>query len=174
MYFLVEYEPEVIFIDSNDYEELVRAILLLNKEEEVVTPPKIITFDKIENVDSLESILNGDFDQAEIDKFSCEETKPMSIMANMFSPSATSYPGKTHVRYMAFTYPSNQEMPAMSPDDIGLWYGSLVWPYNLILIVRSIVSYVTVIKSSKFTDEDMCKVIEKYKVYKHNEIWFRK
>lgn len=174
MYFLVEYEPEVIFVDSINYEELTRAIKLLNKEEESISPPKIITFDKIENVESLESILNSDLDQAEIDMFSCENTKPMNVLAKAFSPNATCYPGKVYVRHLAFTYPSNQEVPVMSSDDIGLWYGSLVWPRNLILMVRSIVSYVTMIKSLKFTDEDMCKVIEKYKVCKHDQIFSRK
>jgi len=168
MYFLVEYEPEIIFIDRDNYRLLSSAIDTLVIKEDVITPPKIITFGKIEGkdgVDTLESILNDDFDKDEIDKFSCEETKLMDIMAVMFSSNATSYPGKAHIRYFAFTCPANHEIPVMSANDIGLWYGSLNWTHSMILTVRSIVSYVTVIKcSKKFNDEDMYETIEKYNV----------
>jgi len=180
MYFLVEYEPEIIFIDRDNYRLLNLAIETLATSEDVIIPPKIITFGKIEGkveVDSLESILNGNFDKDEIDKFSCEKTKPIDIMAVMFSSNATSYPGKAHIRYFAFTYPANHEIPIMSPNDIGLWYGSLNWTHSMILTVRSIVSYVTVIKCSKFNDEDMYETIEKYKVIykkKNNQILLRK
>jgi len=174
MYFLVEYEPEVMFIDGSMYKQLRRVISCLNERKEVISPPIVVTFDKIisviedKDVTSLESILNSDFDQIKIDKFSCKKTKPTDVAAVMFSSNATNYPGKAHLRYFAFTFPSNQEVPTMSSGDIGLWYGSLTWTYSMILIVRSIVSYVTVIKSSKFHDEDMYNTIEKYKVYKNN------
>lgn len=172
MYFLVEYEPEMIFVDSCNYFELKRAINLLNFYSKVIDPPKIVTFGKIDgssSVDSLELILNGDFDEDKIDKFSCEKMNPMNIMATMFSPNATNYPGKANIRYFAFTYPSNQEVPVMSPGDIGLWFGPLCSIYGLILTVRSILSYVTAIKYSKFSDENMYHAIEKYKVtYKIN------
>jgi len=179
MYFLVEYEPEIIFIDRDNYRLLNSAIETLVTSEDTITPPKIITFSKIEGkdeVESLESILNDDFDKDELDKFSCEETKPMDIMAIMFSSNAASYPGKAHVRYFAFTYPANNEIPEMSPNDIGLWYGSLNWTHSMILTVRSIISYVTVIKCSKFNDEDMYEMIDKYKVIykKNNQILLRK
>ncbi|XP_039311821.1 luciferin 4-monooxygenase-like [Solenopsis invicta] len=166
MYFLVEYEPEVIFIDKNNYLTLVRVIQHLNISSQTIIPPKIITFGKVEGIEdtSLELILKGRFDKSKINKFYCKDYNPMEIMATMFSATATNYPGKTHIRYYAFTYPSNQEVPAMSSGDIGLWYGSLSWPYSLILTVRSIVSHVTVIKCLKFYDENMYNAIEKYKV----------
>lgn len=173
MYFLAEYEPEIIFVDRHNYFELKRAINLLNFNSKAIHPPKIVTFGRIDgssiSVDSLELILNDDFDKAKIDKFSCEKMNPMNIMATMFSPNAISYPGKANIRYFAFTYPSNQEVPAMSSGDIGLWFGSLCSNYGLILTVRSIISYVTAIKYSKFSDEKMYHAIEKYKVtYKNN------
>ncbi|XP_036143296.1 4-coumarate--CoA ligase-like 9 isoform X2 [Monomorium pharaonis] len=137
MYFLVEYKPEVIFVDRNDYLILMRAINRLNLTCDTIAVPKIVTFGKVEGHEeiSLESIL-----------------------------SATSYPGKTYIRYFSFVFPSNQEVPEMSPDGIGLWYGPLSWTYHLLLTIRSIVSYVTVIKCSKFYDENMYNAIEKYKV----------
>lgn len=174
MYFLVEYEPEVIFVDRIDYRILIQAIQRLNLTEETIIPPKIVTFDKIEGIEeiSLEFILK-DYTEDNINKFYCKDTNPMDIVASMFSANATSYPGKMYIRYFAFPYPSNQEVPAMSSGDVGLWYGSLSWTYNLLLTIRSIVSYVTVIKCSKFYDENMYDAIEKYKVTcKNNQILF--
>lgn len=165
MYFMVECEPQLIFVDKENYNRLYSAIKVLNSNgAEPALSPKIITFGKVEGVDSLELILNENFGKAKIENFSCEEMRIMDFAALMFSPHATSYPGKVCIRYFAFTCPSNQEIPVMSPDDIGLWYGSLNWTHSLILTVRSIVSHVTVIKCSKFSEEHMYEMINKYKV----------
>ncbi|KYQ57375.1 Luciferin 4-monooxygenase, partial [Trachymyrmex zeteki] len=165
MYFLTEYKPNIIFIDNDNYRQLNSAIQNINSEKENIKPPKIITFGRIEGVDSLESILNNDFEKSKIDEFSCEHISPSNLVATMFSPNATNYvDSKVHIRYFALTYPSNQEVPVMSSGDIGLWYGSLSWSYGVILTVRSIISYVTVVKCSKFSDENMYETIEKYKV----------
>ncbi|XP_018365200.1 PREDICTED: uncharacterized protein LOC108762626 [Trachymyrmex cornetzi] len=163
MYFLLEYEPDIIFIDSDNYKELKLAIKIINAKINI-DPPKIITFDRIEGVDSLESILNNDFEKTKIDEFSCMKMEPLDIVAIMFSPSATSYPNsKIFIRCFALTYPSNQEVPVMFSGDIGLWYASLNWSYGVILTVRCIISYVTVIKCPKFSDKNMYETIEKYK-----------
>ncbi|XP_012056671.1 PREDICTED: luciferin 4-monooxygenase-like [Atta cephalotes] len=91
--------------------------------------------------------------------------KPMNTVAIMFSPSATSYPNsKIFIPKIALTYPSNEEIPVMFSGDIGLWYPSLNWSYSVILTVRCIISYVTVIKCLKFSDKNMYETIEKYKV----------
>ncbi|XP_012056869.1 PREDICTED: luciferin 4-monooxygenase-like [Atta cephalotes] len=164
-YFLIEYEPNIIFIDSDNYSQLKSAMEYMNYKRKNMNPPKIITFDKIEGVDSLESILNNDFEKTKIDEFSCAKMEPLDIVAIMFSPSATSYSdSKVYIRYFAFTYPSNQEVPVISSGNIGLWYASLNWSYGVILTVRCIISYVTVIKCSKFSDKNMYETIEKYKV----------
>ena len=161
MYFLVEYKPDIIFIDSDNYKKLNSAIENIKKNVD----PKIITFDRIEDVDSLESILNNDFDKTKIDRFSCKNMKPMNTVAIMFSPSATSYlNSKIFIPKIALTYPSNEEIPVMFSGDIGLWYSSLNWSYGVILTVRCIISYVTVIKCPKFSDKNMYETIEKYKV----------
>ncbi|XP_018051565.1 PREDICTED: uncharacterized protein LOC108689343 [Atta colombica] len=163
MYFLVEYKPDIIFIDSDNYKKLNSAIENISRKKNV-DPPKIITFDRIEDVDSLESILNSDFDKTKIDRFSCKNMKPMNTVAIMFSPSATSYPNsKIFIPKIALTYPSNEEIPVMFSGDIGLWYPSLNWSYGVILTVRCIISYVTVIKCPKFSDKNMYETIEKYK-----------
>ncbi|XP_011706245.1 PREDICTED: uncharacterized protein LOC105461445 [Wasmannia auropunctata] len=166
MWYLVEFQSDIIFVDNDNYKILDSAIKLLNTREAIESPPIIVTIRKLGNgVNSLESILNSDFSKDKIKKFSCEEVKPMNIMATMFPSNATQYlNSRTNVRYYALTYPSNQEVPAMSPGDIGLWYGSLSWFYSLLLIVRSIVSHVTAIKCSKFSDENLYEIIEKYKV----------
>ncbi|KAG5317618.1 LUCI monooxygenase, partial [Pseudoatta argentina] len=62
-YFLIEYEPNIIFIDSDNYSQLKSAIQYLDYKRNNMNRPKIITFDKIEGVDSLESILNNDFEK---------------------------------------------------------------------------------------------------------------
>ncbi|KYM94752.1 Luciferin 4-monooxygenase [Cyphomyrmex costatus] len=165
MYFLIEHEPDIIFIDSDNMKHLKLAIELLNFEKRIITDLKIITFGRTEDVDSFESIMDNVYDKNKIDKFSCVKLKPMDIVAIMFSPSATNYPdSKVYIRCFAFTYPSNQEVPVMNSGDIGLWYGSLNWSYSVILTVRSIISYVTVVKCSQFSDENLYKTIEKYKV----------
>ncbi|XP_011056380.1 PREDICTED: luciferin 4-monooxygenase-like [Acromyrmex echinatior] len=90
---------------------------------------------------------------------------PMTIIAIMFSPKATGYSNsRLFISKIALMYPSNQEVPVMSSGDIGLWYASLNWNYGVILTVRCIISYVTVIKCSIFSDKNMYETIEKYKV----------
>ncbi|KAL6260702.1 hypothetical protein P5V15_008225 [Pogonomyrmex californicus] len=163
MYFLSEFDPDVIFIDDNNYEKLQQALDCLNMNDKICSP-KIITFGKIDNVISLESILNIDIDKSKIMKFSCKVRNTIDVVGTMFSSSATSYPGTSSLRYFAFTFPSNQCIPVMSFGDVGLWYEPLCWTYSLLLIVRSIISFVTVIKSSEFSEENLYKTIEKYKV----------
>ena len=171
MYFLLEYKPNIIFIDSENYKKLKLIIEIINKIKSI-DPPKIVTFDRIEGVDSLESILNNDFDKTEIDTFSCKDMHPMTIIAIMFSPKATGYSNsRLFISKIALMYPSNQEVPVMSSGDIGLWYASLNWNYGVILTVRCIISYVTVIKCSIFSDKNMYETIEKYKVtYKESNL----
>ncbi|KAG5334545.1 LUCI monooxygenase, partial [Acromyrmex charruanus] len=161
LYFLLEYKPNIIFIDSENYKKLKLVIETIKS----IDPPKIVTFDRIEGVDSLESILNNDFDKTEIDTFSCKNMHPLSTIASMFSPGATRYPNsKLFIPKVALMYPSNQEVPVMSSGDIGLWYASLNWSYGVILTIRCIISYVTAIKCSIFSDKNMYETIEKYKV----------
>ncbi|XP_018404397.1 PREDICTED: uncharacterized protein LOC108781032 [Cyphomyrmex costatus] len=185
MYFLTEYVPSIIFIDSENYNQFKSVINFVNFDKRTIKPPKIITFGKIKGVDSLESILNDVYDKIKIDEFSCVKMRPMDTVAITFSPSATSYPdSKVYLRCFAFIYPSNQEVPVMNSGDIGLWYGSLNWSYSVILTVRSIISYVTVVKCPQFSDENLYETIEKYKVSdieskeivrsnKSGTIWFK-
>ncbi|XP_018365199.1 PREDICTED: luciferin 4-monooxygenase-like [Trachymyrmex cornetzi] len=163
--FMSRYRPNVIFIDSHNYSRLKEVLPSIYHKDSKMNPPKIITFDRIEGVDCLESILNNDFEKTKIEEFSCVKMKPQDTVAITFSPSATNYSdSKVYIRCFAFTYPSNQEVPVMSSGEIGLWYASLNWSYGMILTVRCIISYVTVIKCSKFSDKNMYETIQKYKV----------
>lgn len=177
MYFLLTHQPKVIFIDEDVASRLKSAFAFLWQFKLRRPIPKIVVFGKFERFfDFFELILNGGFDDAEIDEFSCVKIDPRSTVALIFNSNATTYETRELcIRHFAFTYPSNQEVPIMFPGDIGLWYGSICWTYNILLTFRSIISYVTVIKSSKFDEINLYETIEKYKVtYNNDQIFFRK
>lgn len=164
MYFLVINKPDVVFVDDNNFVSLLSAIVSLKSINKII---KIVIIDKLKSsikLNSLETILNDDFDQAVIDKFSCEENRMMDSAIRTFSSTTKSYPGQVDIPYIAFTSPSNKETPVMFPNDVGLWYGSLCWTHGSLLTVHSILSYVTAIKSV-FSEDNLYKTIEKYKVY---------
>ncbi|XP_011636453.1 4-coumarate--CoA ligase-like 7 [Pogonomyrmex barbatus] len=165
MYFLLINKPDVIFVDNDNFVKLIANILLL-KDFDKIIKIVIIGEDKLPSVklNSLESILNYNFDKAEIDEFSCEKNDLMEIAIMTFCSRAMFYSGRAKVPYVAFISPSNQQTPVMVSDTVGLWYGSLYWNHGPLLTVRAILSYVTVIKSRVFSEENLYKTIEKYKV----------
>lgn len=169
MYFLVINEPDVIFIDEDNFVNLLAAIIKSTKK--II---KIVIIDEIKSpikLNSLETILSEDFDQAEIDKFSCEKMDCMDSAIRTFSSTTKSYPGQVDVPYIAFTSPSNKETPVMYPNGVGLWYSSLCWTHGPLLTVHSILSYVTAVKSAVFSEDNLYKTIEKYTViYKSIQI----
>lgn len=162
MYFLVVNKPDVIFVDKDNFIQLLSAILILKDNKTII---KIITIGEFEpSINSLEAILNDDFDKTEIDEFSCEQNNVMDIAIRTFSSATIKYPGQADVPYIAFTSPSNKQTPVMFSGDVGLWYGPLCWTHGPLLTVHVILSNVTAIKSVVFNEENLCKTIEKYKV----------
>ncbi|KAL0112823.1 hypothetical protein PUN28_012231 [Cardiocondyla obscurior] len=166
MFFLVEYEPEVMFIDSKNYDTLIQCINTVNRNnrEENIVSPRIVTFGQREEVESFEAIVNRNIDDEELSKFAHERIHPMNIAATMFTPNGANYPGKIYMRVFALTYPSNQEVPTMPTGSVGLWHGSFAWTFNVVLMLRSIINRVTVVKFSGSTDENLFGAIEKFKV----------
>ncbi|XP_070168894.1 uncharacterized protein [Polyergus mexicanus] len=125
---------------------------------------------KAKQFESIKCILNGDFDEDEIDTFSCtklESSKDTAVV--LFSSSTIGYIRKhVAIPHVFFTSPSNQEMPSMSSNDVGLWVESLHWNISLLLTVRCILSYVKAVKINEFSnpslEECFCDIIHKYKV----------
>jgi len=164
MYFLVINEPDVIFVDHDHFVKLLSAIIILKNIKKII---KIVTIGEIDTsikFNSLENILNDDFDKAEIDKFFCEKNDMMDIAIRTFSSTTVHYPGQVNVPYIAFISPSNRQTPVMFPGDIGLWYESLCWTHGPLLTVHAILSHVTAIKSAVFSEENLFKTIENYEV----------
>ncbi|XP_024871901.1 uncharacterized protein LOC112454639 [Temnothorax curvispinosus] len=164
MYFLVINEPDVIFVDRDNFTQLLLSIVILKSIKKVI---KIVTIGKINisiRLNSLETILNDDFDKTEIDQFSCEKNHMMDTAIRTFSSVAKTYPGQVDVPYIAFSSPSNKQTPVMIPGAIGLWYGSLCWTHGPLLTVHAILSRVTAIKSAVLSEVNLYKTIKKYKV----------
>ncbi|GAB1860345.1 Luciferin 4-monooxygenase [Camponotus japonicus] len=125
---------------------------------------------------SLKSILNSYFSKIEIDEFSCTELKNSKDTAVILFFASSTHTMKHHVAlpHAFFTAPSNQQIPIMLSDGVGLWVESLHWNISLLLTVRAILSYVKAVKINivfKFgnimLESDVkyfCNVIQKYKV----------
>ncbi|XP_029662629.1 luciferin 4-monooxygenase-like [Formica exsecta] len=165
LYFLLEFNPDVIFIDDEISLLLKWALLLMQYRDIPVFSKVIILDEKLHSeYDSLGSILSSEFDQFDIDMFTCAEHNEKKNTITMFSSNTANYPGQALISYGAFLAPSNDQTPIMKSDDIGLWYESLNWTHSLLLTIRCILWYVTAIKPSTFDQENLCQIIDKYKV----------
>ncbi|XP_072765560.1 luciferin 4-monooxygenase-like isoform X3 [Anoplolepis gracilipes] len=165
LYFLMEHNPDIIFIDAEDVVKLETALIFTRHCDQPVRA-KIIVVNKKEQskYTSLDSILNSKVDQQKIEMFTCLKQSEKKRAVVMFSSNTATYPGHVHVPYGAFTAPSNEYTPTMRPKDVGLWYEPLNWTHSLLLTIRSILWYVTAIKSSTFNEENLFQIVEKYKV----------
>lgn len=168
LYFLTESKPDVIFIDEEIIIDLEIALMIARLHDKMRIFPKLIILDKqcrlTKVYDSLGSILNSEFNQFDIDTFTCAKHSEKERIITMYSSNTANYPGEAYICYGAFLAPSNNQTPVMKSDDIGLWYESLNWTHSLLLTIRCILSYVTAIKSSTFSHENLCQIVDKYKV----------
>ncbi|KAM0735956.1 Luciferin 4-monooxygenase [Formica fusca] len=161
-------DPKVIFTDID------KAPTILNVVNMIKVSTKIIILNKKseeeEKFESLESILNSDFDEPEIDEFTCAKLDSKKHIAVILFSSSTIGDIRKHVAisHAFFTSPSNQQIPIMSSNDVGLWVESLHWNISLLLTVRCILSYVKAVKINKFLNPSFekcfCDIIQKYKV----------
>ncbi|EFN89420.1 Luciferin 4-monooxygenase [Harpegnathos saltator] len=154
-------KPKVIFVNGN------KAATILEVATKLGVSPKIVVFDETEGFESLESILNGHFDEAEVDGFSCTTLKKNNIRETtvvLFSSGTTGLPKAIEIPHTLFTSLSRMEVPPMSPSDVGLWFGSLSWITSVLLTIHTILSYATAIKCSGFDCEKVYQMIGKYKV----------
>lgn len=148
--------PKVIFINRD------KAAAVHESAREVRVSAKIVVFGEAEGFESLESILNGHFDETEIDGFSCAKLRSIRDPALILSTSGTTgYPKGVEIAYASFVIPMTFHI---SSDDVALWLNPLHWISSALLTVRTIVSCTKVIKSSGFDKDRLCQVIEKYKV----------
>jgi len=171
LYFLVEHNPDVIFIDSANFMKLQTAFTLMRDCGEPILS-KIIVMDEPQeglmsdkkDCDSLDLIINSKFNPLEIEAFKCARHTERGKAVVMFSSNTASYPGETYIPYGMFLSHPNNETPVMRIDDVGLWYEPMSWTYSLLLTIRAIICSVTAIKISTFNEENLCQIIEKYKV----------
>lgn len=131
---------------------------------------------KEEKIISLKSILNGYFHKIKINEFSCTKLKSNKDIAVILFSSGSTNVIKQHVAlpHAFFTDPSNQQIPDMKFNDVGLWVESLSWNISLLLTVRAILSYVTAVKinivlkhGNTMSESDVdyfCNAIQEYKV----------
>ncbi|XP_072764833.1 uncharacterized protein [Anoplolepis gracilipes] len=175
LYYL-QSSPKVIFTDVD------KASTIFNVAKMMKISTKIVVFEKKgkkkgkkadkeeEEFESVKSILNGDFDETEIDEFSCTELESSRDTAVILFSSGTIDVSRKHVTipHAFFTSPSNQQTPIMSSNDVGLWVESLHWNISLLLTVRAILSYVKAVKINNLFnpsyEECFCNIIQKYKV----------
>lgn len=166
----MESKPDVIFIDDEIIIYLRSALMITRRHKKMQVFPKIIILDKTfclrkdSFYHSLGSILNSEFHQFDIDTFTCAKHSEKDIIITMYSSNTANYPGEAYICYGAFLAPSNNQTPVMKSDDIGLWYESLNWTHSLLLTIRCILWYVTAIKPSAFSPENLCQIVDKYKV----------
>ncbi|GAB1866891.1 Luciferin 4-monooxygenase [Camponotus japonicus] len=171
LYFLVEHNPDVIFIDSANFMKLQTAFTLMRDCGEPILS-KIIVMDEPQeglmsdkkDCDSLDLIINSKFNPLEVEAFKCARHTERTKAVVMFSSNTASYPGETYIPYGMFLSHPNDETPVMRIDDVGLWYEPMSWTYSLLLTIRAIICSVTAIKISTFNEENLCQIIEKYKV----------
>ncbi|XP_070169309.1 luciferin 4-monooxygenase-like [Polyergus mexicanus] len=160
--------PKVIFTDID------KAPLILNVVNMMKISTKIVVLNKKSNeeekFESLKSILNSDFDEDEINEFTCAKLENDRHIAVTLFSSGTIGDIRKHVAisHAFFTSPSNQQIPVMSSNDVGLWVESLHWSISLLLTVRAILSYVKAVKINEFLNPSFekcfCDIIQKYKV----------
>lgn len=145
-----------------------KASTVLEAAMELHVPAKVIAFgSEVDGFVSLESILNGDFDEAEIDGFFCAKLKRIrDTAAILFSSGTTGFPKGVEVSHLALAAPiiHNFVPNTIHPDTIVLWFGSLNWSTSMLLTIRAMLLGVRMIKSSGFDSEKLCRLIETYKV----------
>lgn len=114
--------------------------------------------------ESLDSILNSEFNPSEVEKFKCAQHNYKNSSVTMFSSTTANYPGQALIPYGMYLSRSNDDVPIMRLNDVGLWYEQINWTYSVLLTIRVILWCVTAVKVSTFSEENLCQLIEKYKV----------
>ncbi|XP_050462569.1 luciferin 4-monooxygenase-like isoform X3 [Cataglyphis hispanica] len=141
--------PKVIFTDIDKAPTIHNVAKIMNVSTKIVVFKK--ECEEEERFESLNSILNNDFDEDEIDKFSCtklESSKDTAVI--LFSSGSIDYLRKhVTIPHSFFISPSNQHVPIMIPNNVGIWLDSLHWNIGLLLTIRCILSYVKAIKVYK-------------------------
>ncbi|XP_050462568.1 luciferin 4-monooxygenase-like isoform X2 [Cataglyphis hispanica] len=164
--------PKVIFTDVDKVSSILNVANMLNISTKIIVlfEEEEEEKEETEKVESINSILMNDFDEAEVDEFSCIKLESNKDIAVILFSVGTIGDIRKHVTipYAFFTSPSNQHVPIMSSNDVGMWNESLHWNISLLLTVRCILSYVKAIKINEFLypslEMSFCNIIEKFKV----------
>ncbi|XP_050462601.1 luciferin 4-monooxygenase-like [Cataglyphis hispanica] len=147
--------PKVIFTDIDKAPTIYNVAKIMNVSTKIIVFKK--KCEEEERFKSLNSILNNDFDEDEIDKFSCtklESSKDTAVI--LFSSGSIDYLRKhVTIPHSFFISPSNQQIRLMIPNEAGLWVETLHWNISLLLTVRCILSYVKAVKVYKVNESEI-------------------
>ena len=163
-------EPKALFTDVEKISTIHRTEDNINK----FICNKIILKGEYSDYKSLDSILHHDFfEQTEIEAFSCTNLESNKSTAVILIDSSTTT-GQTRkdvaIPHAFFTAPSNQQVPHMLSDSVGLWIELLNWNMSLLLTVRAILSNVKAVKINNEKilqpsfEDSFCHAIQTYKV----------
>lgn len=151
--------PKIIFINKD------KAVTVREVAKEINIATKIVVFDEIEGFESIESIMNGDYDQAEIETFSCTKLKSLRDTGLLlFSSGTTGSPKGAEIPNNVFMSAQNNDILVMTFGNVYFWTGSLSWVSSVLMTVNCIVCYTKAIKYPRFEKEEVCRIIQKYKV----------
>ncbi|XP_074105962.1 uncharacterized protein LOC141531830 [Cotesia typhae] len=155
VYFIKTTNPKVLFCDEDNAEMIIKALKTMESSLPVVffSEKFNMPFQDILKTPSVE----------EVNKFECTKIEVEDPMIILYTSGTTSYPkGALH------TYQSFVSMISYYPPDttsqIVLWFSGLCWMSGLLTVLRSIITKATMIVYHNLSEEDACRLVEKYKV----------
>lgn len=159
-HFLTRVNPKIIFADYDNIKQIKNVV------KRMELPINIQVFDTVfldnDRTQVLDILFNSFIIDTDSRFFCAKHVRDTAII--LLSCGTTGFLRDVEVPYTIFL-DSNQHVPVMRWGDVGLWFESLSWIFNLILTVRAIFMNVTVIVSSGFKDEHhLCQIIKNYKV----------
>lgn len=166
-YFLNLCRPKVMFVDSKIAATLYKTAMEIN------ISTKIVVFDENEGFESLQSILNNNFYKDKIDQFRAYRNLRHHTAMILFTSGTTGLPKAVNISNTIFTDWANGRS-ILFRNSIGLWFVSLGCIIGAVMTVRAVLSHIKVIKPTQcFYSEDMCDMIEKYKVCANIQIFVK-
>lgn len=164
--------PKIIFTSGTT---AIRIIKVISEQK---LPTKVVQMDttskhELDFVFTISSILSNTKENREaqnkLSNFKCTKLKHITEDTAMivFSTNKTRSPKCVNIPYTIFTSPANQQLPSMHRGQTGMFLESDNLPFSLTLIVRAILSRVTLVWAPQYVvdyKERICQIIEKHQV----------
>ncbi|KAH0561669.1 hypothetical protein KQX54_018595 [Cotesia glomerata] len=155
MYFVKTTNPKVLFCDEDNAETIIKAL----KKMESSLP--VVFFSEKFNM-PFQDILKAPSAE-EVNKFECTKIEAEDPMIILYTSGTTSYPKGALHTYQSFVSMISYHRPDTTPQ-IVLWFSGLCWMSGLLAVFRSIMAKATMIVYHNLSEEDACRLVEKYKV----------